>query len=646
MGPPSEVDWSQDPYTWEGRTGWKAWRALHPFRGMYYDVRRRLPYYWTDIRDGFTYRTFAGLVRIFFVNLLPALAFELDMMRQTDGYFGINEALFSSALAAILFSTCSCQPLTVVGITGLISLFNYTIYDIAVAQGIRELYPGFICWVSIWAAITHWIAAVCNLCDYMRYITDFSMNSFGMYVGIIYMIKGMEELVAQFYEQGDNLAGGYLSIVIALCYWASVYFLELIGSTTYFKPWIRKVLSDYAYPIATIWWTGFSHIPGRIKEANLARIPHTRAFYPTADRPWLVDFWNLPVKWVFVALPIGFLLTLLFYYDHNVSSLGAQAKQFPLKKPAGFHWDFFLLGCTCFIGGIINIPLPNGLVPQAPVHTDSLTEYQDRLVQSKELDVDNSNPRDLHRVNTTEWVDHNKKVIDAPKVHEQRISHFIMGLGFVGLMTGPLLEVLHTMPRALFGGVFFVVGWGSIGGNGIMSNFLYCFQEKRFMDPAEPRLTLKTSRILFYIFFQAFGVAASVAISQTIAAIGFPVIIIALIPLRWVILPRIFTEHELLVLDAPTANSDVVLCSFGGQPELPEVQLARKRGQHRDEGGEEGGTSSGSSSEAREKSRGEGMRSRNGWGYEENEEEREKNRDEGAEREDQGIHTTLQTGHA
>ncbi|KAI7113158.1 hypothetical protein KC352_g35108, partial [Hortaea werneckii] len=79
MGPPSEVDWSQDPYTWEGRTGWKAWRALHPFRGMYYDVRRRLPYYWTDIRDGFTYRTFAGLVRIFFVNLLPALAFELDM---------------------------------------------------------------------------------------------------------------------------------------------------------------------------------------------------------------------------------------------------------------------------------------------------------------------------------------------------------------------------------------------------------------------------------------------------------------------------------------------------------------------------------------------------------------------------------------
>ena len=87
------------------------------------------------------------------------------------------------------FSTLSCQPLTIVGITGLISLFNYTIYDIAAKQGIVELYPEFLAWVAIWAAITHWISAFGNLCDYMRFITDFSSNAFGMYVGIIYMSK-------------------------------------------------------------------------------------------------------------------------------------------------------------------------------------------------------------------------------------------------------------------------------------------------------------------------------------------------------------------------------------------------------------------------------------------------------------------------
>lgn len=108
------------------------------------------------------------------------------MNRQTGGYFGVNEALFASALAAIVFSTLSAQPLTIVGITGLISLFNYTIYDITLRQHIGNLYPEFIAWVSIWAAITHWVASIGNLCDYMRFITDFSSNSFGMYVGIIY----------------------------------------------------------------------------------------------------------------------------------------------------------------------------------------------------------------------------------------------------------------------------------------------------------------------------------------------------------------------------------------------------------------------------------------------------------------------------
>lgn len=121
------------------------------------------------------------------LSLLPAIAFILDMNRKTGGFFGINEALFSSALAAIVFSLLSCQPLTIVGITGLISLFNYTIYDIAEKQHITDLYPEFLAWVAIWAAITHWIASVGNLCDYMRFITDFSSNAFGMYVGIIYM---------------------------------------------------------------------------------------------------------------------------------------------------------------------------------------------------------------------------------------------------------------------------------------------------------------------------------------------------------------------------------------------------------------------------------------------------------------------------
>jgi hypothetical protein len=42
-------------------------------------------------------------------------------------------------------------------------------------------------------------------------------------------------------------------------------------------------------------------------------------------------------------------------------SLIAQGSEFPLKKPAGFHWDFFLLGITTLLAGIFGVPAPNGM---------------------------------------------------------------------------------------------------------------------------------------------------------------------------------------------------------------------------------------------------------------------------------------------
>lgn len=58
----------QKTYGYEGVKGWRQYRVLRPGRGMYHDVRRRLPYLTSDITDGFNYRTFAGTVRIFFVK--------------------------------------------------------------------------------------------------------------------------------------------------------------------------------------------------------------------------------------------------------------------------------------------------------------------------------------------------------------------------------------------------------------------------------------------------------------------------------------------------------------------------------------------------------------------------------------------------
>ncbi|KAI8161649.1 putative transporter [Colletotrichum sp. SAR 10_70] len=479
---------------------------------------------------------------MYFVNLLPAIAYTLDMYRRTGEFFGVNEALFSSALAAVVFSTLSAQPLTIVGVTGLISLFNFTIYDIIKIYDV-SIYPQFMAWTGIWAAIFHWLVAVFNGCDYMRYVTDFSSESFGLYVGIIYIIKGVEELVNEFTTEGS--AAGYLACLIAILYFGTVYALEKLGSSTLWRAGFRGILADYAYVFATVFWVGFSHIPGPLKDAHIMRVPIETAFHPTQPRNWLIDFWNLDVKWVFVAMPFGFLTMLLFYYDHNVSSITAQARQYPLQKPGGFHWDYFLLGCTTFVAGILGLPMPNGLVPQAPVHTDSLTVYKTSL---KIIPTSEGEDTEIRR-----------PIVSATHVVEQRLSHLFMGLALIGTMTGPLLVVLHTMPAAVFAGVFFVVG-----------KFVFLHSERRFIQRDELLLQVRRRKIWLYIILQFADVAACVAISHTLAAIGFPVLIILLIPMRVVLVPRWFTQQELQILDDFTATNKMVLASLGGKPGLPE----------------------------------------------------------------------------
>ena len=148
------------------------------------------------------------------------------------------------------------------------------------------------------------------------------------------VVKGVELLISEFEHEGP--ADGFMSVVVALMFFFTVYVLELVRNGIWFRPRVRAFLGDYAYPvsliqsmyiyrlcqliktrqIATIFWTGFAHFPGQLKATNISKLPHDRAFYPTGGRDWLIDFWNLEVKWIFVALPIGFLLMLLFYYDH------------------------------------------------------------------------------------------------------------------------------------------------------------------------------------------------------------------------------------------------------------------------------------------------------------------------------------------
>lgn len=49
-------------------------------------------------------------------------------------------------------------------------------------------------------------------------------------------------------------------------------------------------------------------------------------------------------KHLATALVPAAMIALLFFFDHNVSSQLAQQREFNVKKPPAYHWDFWLLG--------------------------------------------------------------------------------------------------------------------------------------------------------------------------------------------------------------------------------------------------------------------------------------------------------------
>jgi len=133
----------------------------------------------------------------------------------------------------------------------------------------------------------------------------------------------------------------------------------------------------------------------------------------------------------------------------------AQGSEFPLRKPPGFHYDFFLLGVTTFVAGLLGLPAPNGLIPQAPIHTASLVIWGQPVASKHDgeggVDAEKSRGGDGRRDSR-----------EVPtSVVEQRVSNLAQGVLCLILLTSPFLHVLSLVPRGALAGLLYVDPFGS-----------------------------------------------------------------------------------------------------------------------------------------------------------------------------------------
>ena len=436
-------------------------------------------------------------------------------------------------------------------------------------------YLAFMCWIGLWSLVFHWVLAITNSCNWLRYVTRFPCDIFGFYVAFIYLQKGIQVLELL----GDNEAF-YLSVMVSLLVFAIAYICGELGTSSLFKHPVRVFLKDYGTPLTIIFFAGFVHM-GKMQDIHLENLPVSKAFFPTVrERGWLVHFWDIKVSEVFLAIPFAILLTILFWFDHNVSSLIAQGTEFPLRKPAGFHWDIFLLGLTTGVAGILGLPFPNGLIPQAPFHTESLCVTELVPVNSSSSDSEDGNGNG----NNTKYE------VRATHVVEQRVSNLAQGLLTLGTMTGPLLHVLNLIPQGVLAGLFFIMGFQALAANGITAKLLFLARDDRLTPADHPlRRIRRRSRVWLFVAIELVGFGATFAITQTVAAIGFPVFIFVLIPVRAMLLPKWLTPFELAILDAPTASPftmEGIGGTYGGGGGVDVVGEGEDVGSETDRGGD------------------------------------------------------------
>ena len=183
-----------------------------------------------------------------------------------------------------------------------------------------------------------------------------------------------------------------------------------------------------------------SFLPG-VNLDGIERV-HIRApwnWQPSVDRPWVINpMKDIPTKGILGALFPAFMLYLLFFIDHNISSILTQAPKYNLKKPSAFHWDFFCLGVTIIPCGILGLPPGSGLIPQAPLHTRALA--------------------------TRKFVEkHGVRTEVTTHVEEQRWSALGQAcLMFVALC---LTVAISWIPKGALFGVFLYLGVGAMHGN-------------------------------------------------------------------------------------------------------------------------------------------------------------------------------------
>nr|AJO70014.1 sodium bicarbonate cotransporter isoform NBC5 [Cherax destructor] len=545
-------------------------RSGRLFGGFINDIKRKAPWFLSDFKDGFSIQSIASIIFIYFACLTPIITFGGLLGEATENRIAALESLVAGLLCGVVYGMFSGQPLTVLGSTGPVLVFETILFDFC--KTMSWSYLSFRLWIGLWAGFILILLVAVDASALVCFITRFTEENFATLIAFIFIYKAVEKVlkIGEKYPMETSVdaykfcecvphnetedvmnSTDWSNISKEECmrvyngtmegnghecehYYPDVFLLSLtlfFGTflisvylkdfkfATFFPTKVRQFISDFAVIIAIVAMSGVDFAIG----IHTPKLDVPSEFKPTWEgRGWVIPPFDGNPWWTPIAAFVPALLAcILLFMDQQITAVIINRKEHKLKKGGGYHLDLFVLAVLIVINSLMGLPWFVAATVLSINHVNSLK-------LESECAAPGEKPKFLG-------------------VRENRLTHITIFI-FIGLSV-VMTPILRKIPMPVLFGVFLYMGIAALKGIQFFDRILIMFMPVKY----QPDYTfLRQVPLKKVHLFTAIQLACLVVLwvikSFKQTSILFPLMLVVMIGIRKS-LDWIFTQRELKILD-------------------------------------------------------------------------------------------------
>ncbi|XP_074878140.1 electroneutral sodium bicarbonate exchanger 1-like [Buteo buteo] len=162
------------------------------FGGLTLDVKRKAPWFWSDFRDGLSLQCLASFLFLYCACMSPVITFGGLLGEATNGQISAMESLLGASMAGVVYCLFAGQPLTILGSTGPVLVFEKILYKFCKEYTLS--YLSLRACIGLWTAFLCIVLVATDASCLVCYVTRFTEEAFASLICIIFIYEALEKL--------------------------------------------------------------------------------------------------------------------------------------------------------------------------------------------------------------------------------------------------------------------------------------------------------------------------------------------------------------------------------------------------------------------------------------------------------------------